>query len=58
MSTPKPLVIAVVTIVLAVATGAVLLWSAPKPPGKPVAAASAPPDSGLARAMTFAEPKK
>lgn len=55
---PKPLVIAVATVVLAVAIGAVLIWSAPKRSGETAAAASAEPESGLARAMTFTEPKK
>ncbi len=55
---PKPLVIVIATIVLAVAIGAVLLESVPKRSGEPAAAASAEPDSGLARAMAFTEPKK
>ncbi len=54
---PKPLVIVVAAVMTVAAIVAVLLRSAPKGSGEP-AAASADPDSGLVRAMTFTEPKK
>ena len=55
---PKPLVIVVAAVMTVAAIVAVLLRSAPKGSGEPAAAASADPDSGLVRAMTFTEPKK
>ena len=55
---PKPLVFVVLAVMTVAAIGAVLLGSAPKGSGEPAAAASADPDSGLVRAMTFNELKK
>lgn len=55
---PKPLVIVVLAVMTAAATGAVFLRSATKSTGEPAAAASAESETGLAQAMTFTEPKK